>query len=146
MLKSVTFVPCIDISNPKGVEPLKFRTALRALAPLLGFMLLIFIGYSLLLSGPLKQRRMEKTRGVGIELQHAGKGLDEALRHTHSALLRLEAGKKEMLRDPQELDARDSLIIKEMDSTLAGLEALQERMQSRKIALDSLIRRAEFLH
>lgn len=105
-------------------------------------MLLIYLGYALLLSGPLRKSQEAKVDSIGQGLHNSGQSMDMAIRQLDTAVLRLEAGRLWMLGDP---DATDSLMLRTLDSTMASLRDLRVRMSLRKDTLDSLRRRADAL-
>ncbi|HRY97804.1 MAG TPA: hypothetical protein P5550_01985 [Bacteroidales bacterium] len=120
------------------MERQKLRTLLRTVFPLLGFMLLIYLGYTLLLSGPLAQRQQQRAATIANSLDSATASLEQSLLQLDSAQARLEAARLGLIGLPGGPSPMDSVMLREMDSTQTLLEQLRRGMAQRRDSLHAL--------
>ena len=136
MWAAASFVPWRHKSP--GMERQKLRTLLRTVFPLLGFMLLIYLGYTLLLSGPLAQRQQQRAATIANSLDSATASLEQSLLQLDSAQARLEAARLGLIGLPGGPSPMDSVMLREMDSTQTLLEQLRRGMAQRRDSLHAL--------
>lgn len=121
-------------------EKLTWKQFFRTALPLFGFMLVIYLAYSLLLPGSLLHQQQERADTIGRGLDSISVSLDQSLQQLDSALVRLEAARDELRQLPGGPGPADSVMLKEMEITLESMRMMRQRISHRR---DSLMARRE---
>lgn len=108
------------------------KTALRTVLPLIVFMGLIYLGYSLLFTNSRLKEAREELKAMDQELVLVLDRMDRAMTSLDSAMLRLDSSREEIARLRTRADTNRRAYIDELDSAYLRLQLFKEKMESQK--------------
>ena len=114
------------------------KKTLGSILPLLGFLILIYLAYSLLFSNKRLKEASREIQAMDQELGTVSTRLDKAIASLDSAMIRLQESQEQIRLIQAEGDTGHLEYFSLLDSNLARMQKLQQKMQSERREIEQL--------